>query len=122
MGIYGVILGTILADILTNLAIDPVIIHRYSFNNYKPVTNYYKKNFLYIAVLVAVGALDMWLCSWLFIGHGWLSVLFHIIIVALSVPSVYIILYWKTRECQYLRSIINRMFLRMFRKSKDLKR
>lgn len=109
IGIYGVILGTILADTLTNLAVDPRVIHQYSFNNYKPVSVYFRKNGIYLLILLAVGAFDMWLCSWLAVGLGWFSVILHILIVGLSVPAVFIALYRKTPECQYVKSIITRL-------------
>lgn len=102
LGIYGVIIGTIVADILTNFMVDPSVIHKYSFENYKPVSAYYKKNLVYIAVLIAVGAIDMLLCSVILPGHGWISAIIHIIICGLSVPCVFMLLYWKTPECQYL--------------------
>ena len=114
MGIYGVILGTILADVLTNLTIDPIVIHKYSFNDYKPVSAYYKKNLIYILVLVIAGAADMWLCSTILTGHGWLSVMVHIIIVALTIPTVFVGLYWKTGECVYLRSVAGRILGKAF--------
>lgn len=116
LGIYGVIMGTILADVLTNLAIDPRIIHQYSFNNYKPVSAYYKKNALYVLLLVAVGAFDTWFCSWFLTGHGWFSVIIHILVVVVTVPTLFISVYWKTQECRYLRKIIERVFLKLTKK------
>ena len=114
IGIYGVILGTIMADVLTNLSIDPKIIHKYSFNDYMPVSTYYKKNLLYILILFIAGAVDMWLCSTILTGHGWLSVMVHIIIVALTIPTVFVGLYWKTGECIYLRSVAKRILGKAF--------
>ncbi len=116
IGIYGVILGTILADLLTNLAIDPKIIHKYSFNNYKPVSAYYKKNLVYLVILFAVGAFDLWICSWLVAGYKWISVIIHIIIVTATVPGVFIAIYWKSHECRYLRSIAGRILVKVRRR------
>ena len=109
IGIYGVIIGTLLADILTNLSVDPVVIHKYSFNNYKPVSTYYKKNIFYILILIVVGSLDFWLCSWFYIGHGWISVGVHIFIVIISVPTAYVLIFWKSHECKYLRNTVRRI-------------
>ena len=109
IGIYGVVIGTILADTMTNLSIDPKIIHQYSFNNYKPVSVYYKKNAIYLLILVLTGAFDMWICSWFLTGYSWISVIIHAVIVVLTVPTVYILIYWKTEESRYLRSIIKRL-------------
>ena len=113
IGIYGVILGTILADVLTNLMVDPMVIHKYSFKNYRPVSEYYKKNIKYVLILACVGAFDMWICSWLLVGHGWLSVLLHVLIVCMTVPAVYLALYWKSEECVYLRNIFRRVLVKI---------
>ena len=110
IGIYGVIVGTIMADVLTNLMVDPKVIHKYSFKNYKPVSCYYKKNLKFLTILLAVGSLDMWVCSFFLVGYGWLSVIVHILIVGLTVPSVFIAIYWKSQECNYLRGIVKRLF------------
>ena len=109
IGIYGVILGTIMADVFTNLMVDPKVIHRYSFNNYKPVSVYYRKNLRYMLILVAVGAFDMWICSWLLVGKGWFSVILHVLIVSLTVPSLFVAIYWKSEENVYLLSIVKRV-------------
>ena len=75
--------------------------------------NYYKKNLCYVLILVIVGALDVWLCSWFFIGYGWISVAIHAFIVLITVPTTYICVYWKSHECKYLRDIV----LRILKKS-----
>lgn len=116
IGIYGVIIGTILADLLTNFLVDPSIIHKYSFDNYKPVSYYYRTNLLYIALLVVIALFDGWLCSWLLIGHGWVSVILHIFIVAVSIPLVFWIVFWNSNERKYINSIIARLFMK---KSKE---
>lgn len=107
LGINGVLIGTIAADALTNFMVDPRIIHKVSFNNYKPVSYYYRKNLKYIALLFAVGAADMWLCSVVLTGYGWFSVAVHILICGLSVPAVFIAIYHKKPEAQYLFNKVN---------------
>lgn len=108
-GIYGVIIGTIASMFLSNLLVDPVVIHKYSFKNYKPVSAYYLRNLLYFAVLAAVCAVDMWICSVFFTSHGWFSVIAHILIVAISVPGAFVLLFWKTHECKYLVQLAKKM-------------
>ena len=112
-GIYGVIVGTITADVTTNLIIDPIIIHRVSFENYKTVSEYYKKNLLYVAILVVICAADMWLCSVIFSGFGWLSVLIHMLIVLITVPGVYVLIFRNMPECQYLLRMTNRVIRKL---------
>lgn len=101
-GIYGVIIGTITADFTTYFMVDPRIIHQYSFKNFKPVFYYYKKNLQYFAVLFMVGIFDLFICSIVAVEMGWISVILHATICAVSVPLVFVVLYWKTDECKYL--------------------
>ena len=101
-GLHGVIIGTIVSDITTNFLIDPKVIHKYSFHDFKPVSEYYRKNLGYIVVLSAVTLLNFWICKVLFIGYGWFSLIFHGIMIAITVPSAYILIYWRTPENKYL--------------------
>ena len=117
-GIYGVIIGTIVADILTNFLVDPSVIHKYSFDNYKPVSEYYKKNILYIAILSVVCAIEIWLCRTFFLGHGWLSVIVHALIVTVTVPSVFILIYRNSHECRYLISLSRNVLKKIHKKRK----
>ena len=102
-GICGVIMGTILAAVFANFLVDPGVIHKHSFNDYKSVSYYYRKNLIFIMILAAVGAVDYFICSNLFTGHGYLSVIIHSMICGLSVPCTFIGLYRNKPECIYLR-------------------
>lgn len=101
-GLHGVIIGTIVSDLSTNFLIDPKVIHKYSFHDYKPVSEYYLKNLGYIAVLSVMMALNMWIGKVFFVGYGWLSVIIHVVIVLITVPSAFMATFWKTHECEYL--------------------
>ena len=101
-GLHGVIIGTIVSDVTTNFLIDPKVIHKYSFHDYKPVSEYYITNLGYILVLAVITAFNMWISKLFFVGNGWASVITHGIIVAITVPTAFIAIYWKSQECQYL--------------------
>ena len=101
-GIYGVIIGTITADLLTNFLVDPSVIHKYSFENYRPVSDYYKKNGIYLGILVVIYLIDRWVVDHIFIGHGWFSVIVHVIFVGFSVSGSLLAIFWKSHECKYL--------------------
>lgn len=58
-GIEGVLLGTILASILTNMIFDPLIIHKYGFNT-KPII-YYSKNLYYFSLMLISGYISYYL-------------------------------------------------------------
>ncbi len=108
-GVYGVIIGTITADVTTNFMVDPYVIHKYSFENYKPVSEYYRKNIRYLLLLAAVFLVDRWVCARVFVGHGWYSVIAHALFTAILVPGVFVLLYRNTRELKYLMGLTGRI-------------
>ena len=112
-GIYGVIIGTITADLFTNFLVDPRIIHKYSFDNCYPVREYYKRNLQYILLLLIAGFFNIWICNHLMIKRGWFSVFFHIIFVSLSVPVMYLLIYHNTEECKYLLSLGKKAWMKI---------
>lgn len=103
-GIFGVVIGTIVSDLTTFLAVDPKIIHKYSFNNYRPTSYYYKKNLLFLFVLALVTAIDYFIIKVLVPEPSLWSLLLSAAICGISVPAVFIALYWKTDFCQFLIS------------------
>ena len=108
-GVCGVTLGTIAAFVLTNYLIDPRLIYKYTFENYKPVSDYYKSSLTYLGILSLICTADLFICSHVFTGYGWLSVALHIFLTGISVPAVFAVLFWNTDECKYLRKTVNRI-------------
>lgn len=102
IGICGVIIGTITADVLTNFLIDPFIIHKYSYKGFKPASYYYKKNLIYMLILAVVGVADYLLCRVLVTGLPVVDLVIHALICLISVPVTFMVIYQKTDVCQYL--------------------
>ena len=102
IGICGVIIGTIAADVLTNFLIDPFIIHKYSYKGFKPTSYYYKKNLTYMLILAVVGIADFLICKVLVTGLPFVDFALHTLICLISVPVTFMIIYQKTDVCQYL--------------------
>ncbi|MDE7271088.1 MAG: hypothetical protein K2N81_11525 [Acetatifactor sp.] len=101
-GINGVVLGTIMSLIFANFTVDPTVIHKYCFEGYQSVSRYYRRNFGYMAVLAVACAIAMWLCSHVFVGHGWFSVIVHSLICGILIPVAFFLVYRRTEECRYL--------------------
>ena len=101
-GIYGVLIGTIVADFTTNFMVDPSIIYKYSLEGYRKVSEYYIRNAKYGVVLIIAGIIDNIICTNVFVGFGWASVLVHCFICGISVPLSFYIIFHKTHECKYL--------------------
>lgn len=102
IGICGVIIGTITADILSNFLIDPFIIHKYSFKGYKSASYYYKKNLIFILILAVVEMADFLLCKVVVTGLSFIDLILHILICAVSVPVTFLLIYKNTDVCQYI--------------------
>ena len=112
-GIYGVIIGTISADIIANFLIDPYLIHKHSFQNYKSCLWYYKKNIIYISILSVFCFFNVKICEFFFNGHGWWSAIIHVIIVSVSTVSAFLLIYRNTYECQYLLMQIKKILKKL---------
>ena len=108
-GVYGVIIGTLVSELFSNFLVDPKVIYKYSFDYYRPVSEYYIKNLCYLVVLTAMTAADIWICSRLFVGHGWFSVIVHALIVGVTVPGALVLLWWRSQECRYLVKLAMRI-------------
>jgi len=109
IGIYGVLIGTIAADVFTNFLLDPKIIYRYGLDNIKPVSDYYFRNVRYLLELAVIGAVDVVLCRFIFPNHGWASVVVHFLICAPSVPLYMLTVYGKSEEGKYVLTTIKKV-------------
>ena len=109
IGIYGVVLGTILADILANFLVDPSVIHKYAFEGYRPVSEYYIRNLKYALLLIAVGVVDDLICSHVLTGYGIFSFAFHAMVCGVSVPVVFYLVFRRRHECVYLMNMAKRL-------------
>lgn len=110
--VSGVILGTIIAALFANLAIDPYVIHKYSFNKCKTVGSYYKKQMLYALVVIFIGVIVYYVSTNFITGMGWLSLAIHIILAALMSMSFIFLFFWRKRECIYIRNKIEIVFVK----------
>lgn len=114
-GICGVLVGTLVADWITMMWFDPIIIHKYGFEGMVSVTRYFAKLALYFVTVCIVGAIDYFVCSHVFTGFGWLSVILHAIICGVSVPLIILFIFSGTNEGKYLFGII-RSYLKKLKK------
>ena len=102
IGLPGVLLGTIFSILFTNVLVDPVIIYKYSFNNYKKPSNYYLTNFFYLIALLVVFAFDYFLCAMVPINNDILKLLFSFLVCMVSVPLFFLLVFRKKDCCRYV--------------------
>lgn len=114
IGIYGVIIGTLVADLSTSLVVDPPVIHRICFEGYMPASRYYRKNLVYFLVLTGLCVGNILAARLFFWNLGWISVLIHAFFVSVSVPMAYLVFFRNTRECRYLVNLGMSTFRKIF--------
>ena len=117
-GVSGVLVGTVVSDWATMMWYDPLIIHKVGFKNKYPASGYFKKLFSRTAITALIGLADYFICSNLFTGWGWFSVIIHACICAVTVPGILILVSIRTEEGQYLLKVMGRYTKKMKKKLK----
>ena len=108
-GIIGVILGTILSQILVGMTIDPFVVMNVCFKKLKPVSYYYLRNLGYVCTLCLVGAFNVALCVYVIKDVNWFTMILRAIIIVITVPSAFIVIYRKRPECKYIMNLSKKM-------------
>lgn len=115
-GIYGVIIGTISADLFTFFLIEPWVLHKYCFDGVQSTVGYYIKNLKYMFILFLTGWADRLVCTHLLVGHGGLSVVIHVFVCAVSVPVVLGLTCWDQHETKYILGLLKNVTDRLRQK------
>lgn len=102
LGISGVLIGTILADWLTFAWYDPLILHRIGFEKAYSVSRYYLKFAKYTLTTVAISLLDFFVCTHVFMGWGWISVVIHAVFCGITTPVAIMLVSLGTQEADYI--------------------
>lgn len=101
-GIYGVLLGTTVSFLTTNLWWEPYTIYRFAFQ--KPLRKYFGSYLIYGIVTMGAYLLADFLCGFIAIG-GWLGWILVGIVSSLVPNALFLLLFFKTREFGYFRDI-----------------
>lgn len=107
-GICGVLVGTIIADWTTLMWFDPLIIHKYGFENKFSVKKFYLRNINYLMITIALGTILMLLTNNIFINHGWFTVIFHAIVCGIIVPITFTLIYKNNEEFENIKNIFKK--------------
>lgn len=116
-GIYGVLIGTVVSELLTVFVIDPVIIYKHGFGGEFRVRTYYFKNLLYLLELTVLGVLNFLFTQFVLTGFGWLSLILHAAVCFFSTGGVLVLLNRGTEEGRMFAGLVKNI-LKKFRKRK----
>ncbi|MFR8063988.1 hypothetical protein [Thomasclavelia spiroformis] len=111
IGILGVLLGTTISRVCTNVWFDPYIVYKHGLH--KKFYGYLRKLIVYIIVCI----LDIILINYIiaFFGDGLVYFVLSIIVTVI-VFFVSCLFFYKTNEFKYLLSIVRRNFIKFNRK------
>lgn len=109
MGIFGILLGTVAAKILTTIPYDPYIVCKIGFK--KSPKEFYMTNIKYFLYVVLVSFITIFIIKGI---NLWINLGFIIkLILASSLPLIlFIIIFRKTKEFNYIKSVVIKVFLR----------
>lgn len=101
-GIYGVLLGTTVSFLTTNLWWEPYSIYRCAFK--EPLRKYFTSYAVYAAVTLGAYLLADFLCGFITLG-GWLGWILVGIVSSLVPNALFFLLFFRTREFGYFKDI-----------------
>ena len=105
LGIFGIYLATAIARLLTNTWYEPYAVYKYGLHQ-KPIL-YLARYIGYLMVLSFVGVICFIFCG--FCDFGIITnVVVKIVICSVVPNAVFIIVFWKTEEFQYLFAFVKR--------------
>jgi O-antigen/teichoic acid export membrane protein len=103
MGLFGVLLGTTLTRIVTNVWFDPLIVYKYGFN--KSAKNYYMKWLKYVILVLGNLVIVTLLSS--FLTETTIIVFLIKLLICISIPlTTFMLILHKTEEFEYLFSMV----------------
>jgi O-antigen/teichoic acid export membrane protein len=104
IGISGIFLGTLISTVTVDLWVEPLVLFRHGFHH--KLTPYFLRYALYTVLTFAVGWLTWTLCN-LVGNHTFLGFAAKCMICLILPNSVYLLIFGRTREFQYLRGMIH---------------
>lgn len=113
IGIFGVLLGTLISNMVSFMWYDPYIIYKNVFK--KNPWEYYLRNIFYLIFFIAIGYMCNLICDLIAI-EGILGFIIHGV-VCVSIPSIIIvIIYLNSEYGSYLKYTFKRILGKIFKK------
>ncbi len=107
IGIFGVLLGTLISNLISFMWYDPLLIYKKVFN--KSVINYYLSNIGYICLFVLISIICDSICKMITI-NGFLGFIIHGIICVMISTILIIIIFYNTKYFKYLKELVLKIF------------
>lgn len=119
MGLSGIFLGTTISTVALPLWIQAKFVYNKVFK--KSVSIYFVKYIVYIFITLIVGGISTILCNTLVQFDGFFSLVLKGLICVIVTNLIYILLFYKTKEFQYIKSIVVNMIENKFKNNNSNK-
>lgn len=110
LGLAGIFLGTTISTICIVFWNVPRLVYKHVFK--KSVIEYFKTYIFYIIITIIVGYITTLVCTSLVEGERFISLVLRGVVCILIPNLIYITIFYKTKEFQYILGIIKPMFYR----------
>jgi O-antigen/teichoic acid export membrane protein len=104
-GIAGIFMGTTISTIATVLWTQPCIVYKNIFK--KSVSSYFIKYGYYFCLTILGCLVTTSICNALVIGNSFISLMIRGIICLIVPNIIYVLVFYKTEELQYIKSSLN---------------
>ncbi|MDM0500697.1 sugar translocase [Clostridium perfringens] len=111
IGVLGVLLGTTITRVVTNIWYDPLIIFKHGFKT--SIISYYKVYIRYFINLIIMIIINGILFKILPVSEGFLSFLLKSLICSIVIIVLIFLMNYKTKEFKYLLNIFNNIILKI---------
>jgi O-antigen/teichoic acid export membrane protein len=112
MGIYGVLLGTTLSTITTNVWWEPFVVYKYGFN--KSLIFYFKNFTIYILIGSINFLISYWLCG-LINYNSWFGLIYRGLICVIVSNGFILLAFYRSSEFKNLTVILNTYVIKPLR-------
>ncbi len=110
MGIFGVLLGTFISNLLTNFWYEPYLLYVKKFK--APYMKYYVNFIKYFVVMIVGCAASFAFCNYIILMEGWIGFILKVISCIVIINGLYVIVFCRTKEFKALIGIVKTKFKR----------
>lgn len=105
-GVFGILMGTVISTVATNLWIEPLVLYRDGLH--APVRRYFTAYGVFIAVTALAGGVTYWMCS--LVGMIGIVGLVIKMLICVVIPNlIYLICFFRKKEFSYFCETVRRM-------------
>ena len=114
LGLVGIFIGTTISTVCFPLWNQPRLVYKKLFK--KPLYKYFKTYFIYALVTIITAIITTVSCNYFVSGSGFISMIFKGIICVIIPNILFVIIFYKSKEFYYVKSLIKNIIINFFGK------